>query len=103
MPRPSVPRYRAALVDTPIPCGMMASQMDLTNRAIIITGALIWIFVALLILLLAWSAPDKSIDRLADFANYLNKHNTTGAQLVVTFGGLIFALLGAMLIIFELA
>src|SRR3990172_8997481 len=77
--------------------------MDVTNRTVIIIASLVWIFLVALVILLTWSAPNESIDRLGDFARYLNEHNTTGAQLVVTFGGLILILLGAMLVILEVA
>lgn len=77
--------------------------MDVTNRTIIILIGLAWIALAVFVILFAWGAPDQSIDKLGDFASYLNDHNNTGTQLVVTFGGLIFALLGVMLLILELA
>jgi hypothetical protein len=77
--------------------------MDVTNRTVIITASLVWIFLVALVILLTWSAPNESILRLSHFARYLNDHNTIGAQLVVTFGGLILILLGAMLVILEVA
>jgi hypothetical protein len=77
--------------------------MDVTNRTLIITASLVWIFLVAMVILLTWSAPNESILRLSHFARYLNDHNTTGAQLVVTFGGLILILLGAMLVILEVA
>ncbi len=77
--------------------------MDQTNRVAIVGGALLWIFIVLVIILLAWGAPDRSIDRLADLAGYLGDHNDAAAKLIVTFGGLIFILLGAIVIIFEVA
>lgn len=77
--------------------------MDLTNRVLIIGGALLWIFIIFIIILLAWGAPDQSIERLGDLAGYLEDHNTTGAKLIVTFGGLILVLLAVIVIIFEAA
>jgi hypothetical protein len=77
--------------------------MDQTNRVFIVSAALLWIFIVFLIILLAWGAPDESIDRLGDLAGYLEDHNSTAAKLIVTFGGLILALLGAVVIIFEVA
>lgn len=82
---------------------MMAASMDVTNRTIIIAASLLWISLALFIILLAWGAPDESIDKLSHLARYLNDHNTTGTKLVVTFGGLILVLLGVMAIILEAA
>jgi len=76
---------------------------DLTNRAIIIGSALVAMFVVLVIVLLAWGAPDESIDRLADLSGYMRDHNNREAQLIVTFGGLILVLLAAILIVFEVS
>ena len=77
--------------------------MDVTNRTIIVGGALIGIFLVLLVILLAWSAPDESVKRMGDFANYLEEHNDRGTQLVITLGGLIVVLLAGLMVIFELA
>ena len=77
--------------------------MDVTNRTIIVGGSLVGVFLVLLVILLAWGAPDQSIERLGDFANYLGKHNSTGTKLVITLGGMILVLLAGLLIIFELA
>ncbi len=77
--------------------------MDLTNRALIIGGALIWIFVVFVVILLAWGAPDESIEQLGDLARYLEDHNDTAAKLIVTFGGLILALLAVIVILYEVA
>lgn len=77
--------------------------MDLTNRILIVSVALLWIFVIFIVILLAWGAPDQSIERLGDLTGYLEDHNTTGAKLIITFGGLILALLAVVVIIFEVA
>lgn len=77
--------------------------MDETNRVAAIVLSLLLIFCALLVILLAWGAPDESIKRIADLSSYLNNHNTTAIQLLVTFGALIFVLLAAAVIIVELA
>jgi hypothetical protein len=77
--------------------------MDQTNRLLIVSVALVWIFLALLIVLLAWGAPDESIKRLSDLAGYLEKHNDSPAKLIITFGGLILALLGAIVVVYELS
>ena len=82
---------------------MMAASMDVTNRTVIITASLVWIFLVALVILLTWGAPDESIDKINRLGRFLNEHNTTATQLVITFGGLILALLGAMLVILELA
>lgn len=75
--------------------------MDITNRVLAVGVSLLWIFIVLVIILLAWGAPDQSIERVADLAGYMEDHNTTGAKLIVTFGGLIFVLLGVIVIILE--
>jgi len=77
--------------------------MDVTNRTAAVIASLLLIFVAFLVILLAWQAPDESIKRIADFSGFLRDHNTDAAKLLVTFGGLIFMLLGMIVIIFELA
>ncbi len=77
--------------------------MDVTNRVLIIGTSLLWIFVIFVVILLAWGAPAESIDRIADLAGYLEDHENTGAKLIITFGGLILALLGLIIIILEMA
>src|ERR1700694_3034424 len=76
--------------------------MDETNRIAAIVFALLLMFLALIVILLAWGSPDESIKRLADLANYLHNHNTNATKLLITFGALIFVLLGLTVIIFEL-
>jgi hypothetical protein len=76
--------------------------MDETNRVFIVGVSLIWIFIVLLVVLLAWGAPDQSIERLGDLAGYLDDHNTKATQLIITFGGLILVLLAALVILFEI-
>ncbi len=77
--------------------------MDQTNRVLIVGAALLWVFVLLVIILLAWGSPDESIEQLADLAGYLEDHNDTEAKLIITFGGLILALLGAIIVIVEVS
>jgi hypothetical protein len=77
--------------------------MNETNRIAAIFLALLLMFVALLVILLAWGAPDESIERIADLAGFLDDHNTTATQLLITFAGLIFVLIGVTIIIAELA
>jgi hypothetical protein len=77
--------------------------MDVTNRVLIIGAALLWIFVIFVVILLAWGAPDDSIIRIQDLGGYLEDHNNTAAKMIITLGGLIFALLALMIIIIELA
>jgi hypothetical protein len=78
-------------------------NQDVTNRTMIIGGALLLMFVALVIVMLAWGAPDESIDRLSDLAGYMGDHNNQAAKLIITFGGIIVLLLAAVVIIFEVS
>lgn len=75
---------------------------DLTNRIMAVAFAFLFIFAVFLVILLVWTAPDESITRIRDLAGYLDDHNTTEAQLIITFGGVILILLATLLIIFEL-
>lgn len=77
--------------------------MDLTNRVLIVTGALIWIFIVLVVILLAWAEPEESISRLRDLAGYLADHNTDASKLIISFGGFILVLLAGIVIVFEVA
>lgn len=74
---------------------------DLTNRILTVGVALLSIFLIFLVILLAWGAPDESIDWAFDLANYLENHNNTEAKLIITFGGVILMLLATLLVIFE--
>ena len=75
---------------------------DLTNRIMAVAFAFLFIFAIFLIILLVWSSPDESINRIQDLAGYLDDHNATEAKLIITFGGVILILLATLLIIFEL-
>lgn len=77
--------------------------MDLTNRILIISGMFLWIFVVIMVILLAWGAPDESIERIADLAVYLEDHNDFAGQLILTFGAAILVLLAAIVVITEVA
>lgn len=77
--------------------------MDVTNRIAAVVVSLLVMFLAFLVIMLAWGAPDESIKRIADLAGYLGDHNTDAVKALVTFGGLIVMLLGLTVIIFELA
>ena len=77
--------------------------MDLTNRVLIVCGALIWIFLVMVVILLAWGAPDQSIDKLQDLATYVADNDDTPAKLILTFGGLILIMLALIVIISEVA
>ncbi len=74
---------------------------DLTNRILTVGVALLSIFLIFLVILLAWGAPDESIEWVFDLANYLEDHNNAEAKLIITFGGVILMLLATLLVIFE--
>jgi hypothetical protein len=80
---------------------MKDSSIDATNRVFVIGIALLWMFVALVVIMLAWGAPDETIDALADFAGWLEDNNNSTTKLIITFGGLIFVLLGALVVVLE--
>ena len=75
--------------------------MDVTNRAVIVGGALTGIFLVFVLIMLAWGAPQESIDALNDLAGYTDDHNNTAAKLLITFGGLIVILLLALVVLYE--
>jgi hypothetical protein len=77
-------------------------QMDQTNRAIIVTAALLFIFVIFVVIMLAWGSPDSTIDRIYRLADYLTEHNNQETKLIITFGGFILALGALLLIIYEM-
>lgn len=81
---------------------MSDDTVDQVNRFVITLAALIVIFVALTVVLLAWGAADSSIGRIEDFAGYLRDHDGQGAKLIVTIGAVVIVLVMAMLIILEL-
>lgn len=72
------------------------------NRFVIIALALLVIFAAALAVTLAWSAPDRGIERIADLADWLRRHNDRETKLVVTLGGAVIVLAMLMAIILEL-
>jgi hypothetical protein len=77
--------------------------MDTANRLGIIIVLLLLIFVMAVIILLAWAAAPDSVDRLGDFAEYLDGHTDTGSKVLLTLGLLVVMLLALTLIIAELA
>lgn len=75
--------------------------MDVTNRVIIVAGAFVWIFIVLVVILLAWGAPENSIDALEDFVEYLDDHTDDLSRIILTLGGAILILVAVVLIIAE--
>ncbi len=76
--------------------------LEEVNRFIVVAGALVVVFLALLITLLAWGAPDETITRIADFAGYLRRHNDRETKMIVSLGTAVVVLLMLTAIIVEL-
>jgi hypothetical protein len=72
------------------------------NRFFIIVLALLFIFAAALVVTLAWGAPDRSIERGADLADWLGRHNDGETKVIVTLAGIVVILAMLMVIILEL-
>jgi hypothetical protein len=76
--------------------------LEQLNRFIISLVALIVLFAALLIVVLAWGATESTIGRVEDFAGYLRDHDGREAKLVVTVGALVAVLLMLTIMLVEL-
>ncbi len=72
------------------------------NRFVIVLVALLVIFAAVIVITLAWGAPDGSITRIADLADWLRRHNDGETKLIITLGGIVIVLAMLMAIILEL-
>jgi len=72
------------------------------NRFAVALLAMLCIFTALFAVLLAWIAPDASIDRLRDFTGFLEDHNNRDGKLVASLGALVVVLIMACVLILEL-
>ncbi len=81
---------------------MSDDPLDQLNRFVIVAGALIVIFVALLAALLAWGEPDETIRRTADLAGYLQRHNDRETKLIISLAAAVIILLMLTAIIVEL-
>jgi hypothetical protein len=77
--------------------------MNALNRVAIVAMALLLAFAAFAVIVLAWGAPDASIGRLQDFAQWLDEHQTTGAKLMTTLGALVIVLLALAVLVLELS
>lgn len=81
---------------------MSDNPLDGLNRFVIVLGALAAVFIALLLVLLAWGAPDESITRIVDFASYLRRHNDRESKVIVSLASAVVILLMLTAIIVEL-
>ncbi len=77
--------------------------MDLANRLIIVLLALLMMFAVAVVILFAWAAAPDSVERLADFVQFLDDHDQDdGARVILTLGGVVVALLALVIVIAEL-
>lgn len=81
---------------------MSDDTTDQVNRFVIALAALLIIFASIVVILLAWGEPQTSIDRIGDFAGWLDDHNTNEAKMIVTLGGAVIVLLMLTTVILEL-
>ncbi len=81
---------------------MSDDPLDQLNRFIISLVALVVLFAALVVVLLAWGASDSTIGRVDDFAGYLRDHDGREAKAVVTVGALVIVLLMLTIMLVEL-
>jgi hypothetical protein len=80
---------------------MSDDPVDQANRFAIVVAALVLIFCAVLIVLVAWGDAASAIGRLRDFAGYLDRHDTREAKVIVTLGATVIAMLLLALIVVE--
>jgi hypothetical protein len=73
------------------------------NRFAIAFLALLVIVAAVLVVLLAWLAPDGSIARLYDVADFLARRNDRDGKIVLSLGALVFIILMTCVLLLELA
>lgn len=81
---------------------MSDDTTDQVNRLVIALAALLIAFATVVVILFAWAEPDASIERIRDFAGWLDDRDTNEAQLIVTLGGAILVLLMLTTLILEL-
>ena len=81
---------------------MSDSPLDQANRFIIVVAAMLVLFAAALVVMLAWAVPSDAIGWVEDFGGYLRDHETREAKVIVTLGALVVSLLMVTLIIVQL-
>lgn len=78
--------------------------MQTANRVIIITAATLWIWVLVVLILLAWAVPpERPPQWVADVADFMRAHTDTLSRLIFSLALAILILLALALVIFELA
>jgi hypothetical protein len=73
------------------------------NRLVVMLVALTAIVVASLAILLAWTAPDASIEQLQDAVTWLDRHNDGDGRFILTMGGIVVILLSLTILVLELS
>jgi len=76
--------------------------LEQLNRFLVVAGSLVIVFVAILAVLFAWGAPDETIQRIADFAGYLRRHNDRDTKTIISLAAAVVILLMLTAIIVEL-
>jgi hypothetical protein len=78
------------------------NALDQVNRFIIVVAAMLVVFAAVLIVMIAWAVPSEAIGRVDDFAGYLADHESPEAKTIVTLLAIVLSLLMLTLIIVQL-
>jgi hypothetical protein len=76
--------------------------MSDTNRWVIVALAALLLGLMVLVILATWTAYGQTVERLQDFAGYLEDHADNQSKMIVTLGALFIALLAAIVIIIEM-
>lgn len=82
---------------------MSDNAIDQINRFVIVIAAMMIAFAALAVVLLAWGAPGGSIDKIADVASFLERHNDRETKIIITLGASVAVLLMLTVIVLEIA
>jgi hypothetical protein len=77
--------------------------MDTTNRLFIVLCAAAWVVVMAVIIFLTWAAPDRTINRLGDFVEFLGNNNTDAGKLVVTLAAIAAGIIAFLVMVLEVA
>ena len=81
---------------------MTEDPLEQTNRFLVVLGAIIVVFAALLAVLFAWGAPDETINRIADFSGYLRRHNDRETKTIISLAAAVVILLMLTAIVIEM-
>jgi hypothetical protein len=76
---------------------------DRLNRLLVTLLALGVIVLASLAILLAWTAPDGTIEQLTDAVTWLDDHNDRDGRFVLTMGAIVVILLALTILVLELS